>query len=66
MTKEIPKLDQILPEHEIKTMRRKGIISNNEIAYQIGDLLIAENVVTRDRRIISETLSETEFRVLKG
>ena len=55
--------------HQILTeWRKRGILSNEEIAYQIGDLFVAENVVSRDRRVINVTpdMSNREKRILKG
>jgi len=48
--------------------RTKGVISAEEIVFRSGDLLVAENVLTKIRRIISPTISEssTNKRILKG
>jgi hypothetical protein len=48
--------------------RKLGILSNEEIAYQMGDLFVAENVVSRDRRVINVSSIERskEKRILKG
>tara|TARA_B100000427_G_C15183019_1_gene452507 strand:+ start:348 stop:545 length:198 start_codon:yes stop_codon:yes gene_type:complete len=48
--------------------RRLGIISNEEVAYQVGDLFVAENVVSRDRRVIdvSSVTPGSDRRILKG
>jgi len=51
-------------------MRASGQITDQEIAIQEGDLIIAKNVVTEARRIIgsaNDVLTEsTQRRVLKG
>ncbi len=52
------------------SMRASGKITDQEIAIQEGDLIIAKNVVTEARRIIgsaNDVLTEsTQRRVLKG
>ena len=61
-------MERVLDEDKLGLLRRKGIISEEEIAIQVGDLFVAENVTTRKRRVISETsivLDETK-RILKG
>ena len=48
--------------------RRTGIISSEEIAYKTGDLYVAENVITKTRRIITPSVRESVInkRILKG
>ena len=61
-------MEKVVSKLELDTLREKGIINNQEIAIKIGDLLIAENVVSRTRRVISEGLSvlEETKKLLKG
>jgi hypothetical protein len=61
-------MEKVVSKLELDTLRKKGIINNQEIAIKIGDLLIAENVVSRTRRVISEGLSvlEETKQLLKG
>jgi len=61
-------MEKVISKIEIDTLRDKGIINNQEIAIKIGDLLVAENVVSRARRVISEGLSvlEETKKLLKG
>ena len=47
-------------------LRSRGVILKNEIAYRVGDLIVAENVVTRERRVLESIVSESAKRVLKG
>jgi hypothetical protein len=44
------------------------MISKEEIAFVTGDLLIAENALTNERRVVGESdlINETNRRVLKG
>ena len=61
-----------LKEHIQKWLRADGIITNNEVAQKSGDLFVAINVVTQERRIISfdnsllEDTTPSNSRVLKG
>ena len=62
------KIENILKDSEIQSLRSAGIISNTEVALMVGDLIIAENVVTRERRVVNEAkshLSESKI-LLKG
>ena len=61
-------METLLKESEIKKLRDAGVISNEETAFRVGDLLVAENVCTRERRVIDAKggLSESGRRVLKG
>ena len=58
-----------LSSEDIKALRNAGKITNDEIAYCVGDLIIAENVIKGDKRVLSEVdeiLQETKRRLLKG
>ena len=59
-----------ITNEQLTTLRMNGTITEQEIAIQEGDLIIAKNVVTEARRIIgtaTEVLVEsTNRRVLKG
>ena len=59
-----------LSTEQLTTLRANGTITEQEIAIQEGDLIVAKNVVTQTRRIIgmaNEVLVEsTQRRVLKG
>ena len=59
-----------ISNEQIAAMRASGQITDQEIAIQEGDLIIAKNVVTEARRIIgsaNDVLTEsTQRRVLKG
>lgn len=55
-----------LSDSEQRHLRITGVISDVEVALLIGDITIAENVVTRDRRVIGKMNQVTEGRrVLK-
>jgi len=61
-------MEKTVSSIEQDTLREKGIINNQEIAIRVGDILVAENVISRIRRVISEGLSvlEEAKKLLKG
>ena len=61
-------MEKVLSESDIASLRKRNLISGDEIVLKVGDLFVAENIVTRKRRVLdsaSDVLSETR-RVLKG
>ena len=52
----------------IKNLRDLGHINPDEIAFIVGDLLMAEQVTTGKKRIVGESslLTESSRRILKG
>jgi hypothetical protein len=59
-------MEKQLSEFELSALRDKGILRENEVAYRVGDLVVAENVVTRERRVLEEAINENKKRILKG
>ena len=59
---------QMLTADQLLTLRQKGLLSEQEVASVTGDLLIAEDAVTNERRMIGEAslLNESNKRVLQG
>lgn len=61
---------QLLGGAEVGRLKNKGLIKEEEYAYLEGDILIAENVKTQDRRVVgkaTELLTESGAkRVLNG
>lgn len=58
-----------LTEDQLNSLRRNSIIESNEIAYRNGDLIVAENVITKQTRVIgpaSTVIVESNKRILKG
>ena len=53
---------------QIKVLRTTKQISETETAYFVGDLLVVENVITGNRRVVDskEIFSESNRRILKG
>lgn len=61
-------MEKILSEQQIKDLRDRQVISNQEIAMVIGDLLVAEDVVTKQRRVLEgeqQNITESK-RLLQG
>tara|TARA_R110000824_G_scaffold136384_1_gene299970 strand:+ start:132 stop:317 length:186 start_codon:yes stop_codon:yes gene_type:complete len=61
-------MNQELSSAQLADLRAQRLIEESEFAYIAGDLLIAENAVTNEKRIVgkSELLTENKRRVLKG
>ena len=61
-------VEKILDKSETELLRQNNILNNHEIAIRVGDLVIAENIITRERRVLNNTdpvLKESK-RLLKG
>ncbi len=60
--------NQQLDEKSTLHLREKNLLSENEFAYKSGDLIIAENALTGEKRIVGQAamLSEANRRILKG
>jgi hypothetical protein len=58
-------MENILSEKEQSQLRQNKVISHQEVAIQVGDLLIAENVITRDRRVVGPGTIVENRRILK-
>ena len=61
-------IEKILSDSDIKELRGKGILQECEVAIQVGDIIIAENVLTKSRRVLDSNavLSESKRKILKG
>ncbi len=62
-------MEAILSKQEMESLRSNGLINVQEIAVRVGDIIIAENIVTRQRRVIADAskfLSESNKQLLKG
>lgn len=58
-----------LSADQLDALRTRALISSNEVAYITGDLLIAEDVLTNNKRVVGESALISEGanrRVLKG
>ena len=59
---------QAINSEKIQTLRELGVISQEEVPFTVGDVLYAENVITKQRRIINNapaSITESK-RILKG
>jgi len=58
----------MLTPEQLTVLRERGMISKEEVAFITGDLLIAENALTNERRVVGESdlINESNRRVLKG
>ena len=61
-------MNEILTNDTQQLLREQKIITDNEIAIQHGDKYVAENIITKERRLIHvpTRLLENKRRVLKG
>ena len=57
-----------LSVEETEYLRKSNLLHEEEFAYKAGDLVIAENPLSGDKRIIAKTsvLNESSKRILKG
>jgi len=60
-------IDEPLSDVRQRALRGHGVISESEIAIKVGDLYVAQNIVTGDRREITivEPVTETK-QILRG
>lgn len=59
----------LLNKQQMSRLRENNTITAEEYAYVAGDLLVAENVKTSEKRVLGQAaslLSENNRRVLKG
>jgi len=58
-----------LTNQQLVELRQQGLIEGSEIAFIAGDLLIAENPVSSERRVVGKSsllVESSNKRVLKG
>ena len=58
-------MENYLSDEKQSQMRNEGVLTRDEVALRVGDILLAENVLTRERRVIPESTNEGR-RVLTG
>ena len=60
--------EKVLSDEVIKGLRTRGVIQECEIAIKVGDIVVAENVLTKSRRILSteQIVLEENRSILKG
>ena len=58
-----------LDKNALQKLRQAGILLEKEMAFLAGDLIVAENVITKERRVLegaSSIIHENKKRILKG
>ncbi len=46
-------MEKILETHLVQALRNNGLVKNSEIVKVIGDIYVAEDVVTGERRVLT-------------
>tara|TARA_Y100000296_G_C4967082_1_gene153941 strand:+ start:194 stop:379 length:186 start_codon:yes stop_codon:yes gene_type:complete len=61
-------METSLNDADLAKLRNAGLLMENEIALRSGDIVVAENVITKERRVLDlkDLLLETNKRVLRG
>tara|TARA_Y100000310_G_scaffold58621_1_gene53965 strand:- start:2613 stop:2798 length:186 start_codon:yes stop_codon:yes gene_type:complete len=61
-------MEKQVSESDLNQLRQKGLLKLNETALIVGDVMIAENLLTKERRIldVGNLLLESTRRILKG
>lgn len=61
-------MEQPLSTQDIQQLRTRGLIGESETAFRNGDMIVAHNVVTQERRIVDAKglVFEGTRQVLKG
>ena len=58
-----------LSQIQLKNLRDQKKLQKSEVAYVIGDLLIAECIISGEKRVIGDSilhLNESNKKILKG
>ena len=61
--------NDVLGNEQIAHLRQNNLLGKSEIAYVAGDLIVAENIETGEKRVVGEVATihtESSRRVLKG
>jgi len=53
-------MEKVLDDNTQRQLRTNAVINQNEVAMKVGDIFLAENVITKTRRIIEMNLNLTE------
>lgn len=53
--------------NDLTRLRNSGLLTNNEVALIVGDVVVAENVITKERRVleVAGLMLESNRRVLR-
>ena len=60
-------MEKQVTNNDLTKLRQQGLIENNEVALLVGDVIIAENVITKQRRVLElgTVLLESNRRILR-
>lgn len=60
-------MEKAVSGNDLLKLRKSGLIAENEVALVVGDVIVAENVITKARRVleVSGVLLESNRRVLR-
>ena len=60
-------MEKQVTNNDLAKLRQQGLIENNEVALLVGDVIVAENVITKQRRVLElgTVLLESNRRVLR-
>ena len=61
-------MGQLVSNRDLERLRTAGLITEQETAYVVGDQIVAENLLNRERRIIQAPglMLESRKGLLKG
>jgi len=61
-------MEKVVSDRDLERLRTSGLITNEETAYMVGDQIVAENLINRERRIIEAPglILESRKGLLKG
>lgn len=61
-------MEKVVSDKDLKNLRASGLITNEETAYIVGDQIVAENLLNRERRILQAAglILESSKGLLKG
>ena len=61
-------MERVLPEKDLSLLREQNLITDKETAYLSGTQVVAEDLITRSRRIVEVggLLLESRRGLLKG
>lgn len=53
--------------NDLMKLRQSGLLTNNEVALIVGDVVLAENVITKERRVleVAGLMLESNRRILR-
>ena len=61
-------MEKHVSDDDLNKLRQNGLLAIHEIALVVGDVIVAENVLTKERRVleVGNLLLESNKRILKG